>query len=919
MKQDIRKVKSIEDWIRYFSDNLGWEIDFDEIDDLDDITYDYEPEELGLKPESCAKIQSLKQLQPLTSDQPWGIFCIEFESKRFEITALRRILSSLIPRKRKYETEHKVWNLNDLLFICSWGEGNETTLGLAHFEERDGVLPQLKVIYCAPAKEDIHNITTFENRIGNLRWPDDPSDTEKWCNNWSAAFTSGYRETIHFAAELTLKLAEEARAIRDRILHTLEIETEQGYVHGLFSKFKEQLLHDMKEQDFADMYAQTIVYGLFSARCMDDTPETFSAAEAVRHIPNTNPFLKSLLQECLDVKTRSGISFDELEVGNVVDILARINPKEIVQDFGRQTGGGREDPVLHFYEEFLNAYDKTQKVQRGVYYTPQPVVNFIVRAVDDILKNEFGLKDGLASTETKLVEMPVEKAQKGASGLKTVMEKVEVPAVQVLDPATGTGTFLRQVILTIFENFKAAHKGEPAEVVQKVWNEYVPEHLLPRINGFELMMAPYAVAHMKLAMVLQETGYDFHSDKRLQVYLTNTLEEPGNSSAQLELFEDPLARESKEAVKIKKNAGISIILGNPPYSGGSQNKGTWILKLIEDYRMEPGGKVRLKEIKTHIDNDYVKFIRYAENTIDNGSDKIVAFINPRDYLFSPTFRGMRWQLLDYFDDIYIIDLHGDMRQNKNSKISDSDENVFDIQVGVCIEILVKRNNKSKLSNVYHYEIRGTRNEKFDFLNKTDFKNINFINVPQVEPFYSFKPQYVTQQLDSNVFSVNKLFIYSVNGIQTGRDIITIQNSKEEMEKFIDKFTKLEVEHAREIFNIGNDGRDWKIEWAQKDIINHTNDGSITPILYRPFDIKYTFYTGPNGKGFLQCPRGPIMQNMVNNNNFALIIGRQGQAVGNIEWCLSFISHGMPVDLNIFYRGGGMVFPLYIKKDDVFGM
>ena len=204
MKQDIRKVKSIEDWIRYFSDNLGWEIDFDEIDDLDDITYDYEPEELGLKPESCAKIQSLKQLQPLTSDQPWGIFCIEFESKRFEITALRRILSSLIPRKRKYETEHKVWNLNDLLFICSWGEGNETTLGLAHFEERDGVLPQLKVIYCAPAKEDIHNITTFENRIGNLRWPDDPSDTEKWCNNWSAAFTSGYRETIHFAAELTL-------------------------------------------------------------------------------------------------------------------------------------------------------------------------------------------------------------------------------------------------------------------------------------------------------------------------------------------------------------------------------------------------------------------------------------------------------------------------------------------------------------------------------------------------------------------------------------------------------------------------------------------------------------------------------------------------------------------------------------------
>ncbi len=906
MKQDIRTVKSIEDWIRYFSDNLGWYIDFDEIDDIDDITYQYTAEDLGLKPESFAKVKSLKQMAPLTNDQPWGVFCVEFEGKRFEVTALRRILSTLIPRKRRYITDRKTWNLNDLLFICSWGEGNETTLGLAHFEEREGVLPQLKVIYCAPAKEDTHNIRTFEERISHLEWPANPSDTERWRGSWSAAFTSGYRETIHFAAELTLKLAEEARAIRDRILHTLEIETEQGYVHGLYSKFKEQLLHDMKEQDFADMYAQTIVYGLFSARCMDDTPETFSAAEAVSHIPNTNPFLKSLLQECLDVKTRSGISFDELEVGNVVDILSRINPKKIVEDFGRQTGGGREDPVLHFYEEFLNAYDKTQKVQRGVYYTPQPVVNFIVRAVDDILKNEFGLKDGLASTETKLVEMPVEKAQKGASGLKTVMEKVEVPAVQVLDPATGTGTFLRQVILTIYENFKAAHKGKPAEAVQKAWNEYVPEHLLPRINGFELMMAPYAVAHMKLAMVLQETGYDFHSDKRLQVYLTNTLEEPGSSGSQMMLFSDPLAMESVEANKAKNNHGINIVLGNPPYSSSSTNRSQWIQTLNSVYKQD------LKERKINLDDDYIKFIRYGEYIVESTNLGILAYISNNSFLDGITHRAMRKHLMDSFNEIFIINLHGNVKKKEQAENGGKDENVFDIQQGVSINIFIRNNNKNKKCKVFSLDLQGLRDYKYKSLNEITLRN-GFVVIKPEFPNYFFVPKDFSLQNEyEEAIQIEQLFPLYNSGIQTKCDNIAVSYNRDTLENNLEYFkchSPVEIEnHFNRKSNSG-----WSAEKAKLDIVTNTNI-RILPYLYRPFDIRYIIYSNVSS-GIIGRPRSSVMDHMCYRNISLITVHFQTTFPFQHALVTNHLS-----DLNSISMQTGeqsFVFPLY-KYQEEFG-
>lgn len=584
MAQDLRKVNDIESLMAYFSEKLGWAIDPDDYYDIDDITYDFEASDLGLKEEAFAKITSLKQLRPLVDNQRWGIFFVNFESNRFEVSALRKILSGLIPARRN--SDHAVWDKKDLLFLCTWGERNKVTIGAAHFEDSEKGLPQIKMISCEPAVEDFTQINIFEQRLSKLAWPSDPADAEVWHDTWASAFTIRYRQTIQDSHTLTIRLAEEAQNIRNRILSTLEIEIANGYVHLLYNKFRETLVHDMTEQQFADMYAQTVVYGLFSARCMDETQDDFNAAEAVECIPNTNPFLKSLLQECLgSSNSKSKLSFDELEVGNIVDLLLHTKTDSIIADFNRQTGGGREDPVIHFYEEFLSEYDKTQRVQRGVYYTPQPVVNFIVRAVDDILKENFGVVDGLASTDKKKIKF-LRQSKKRTDGLfrNMVEDEKEVPAIQILDPATGTGTFLRQTILQIYQNFCDARKGQSKDTIQAEWNAYVPEHLLPRINGFELMMAPYAVAHMKLAMILKDTGYKFDSDERLQVYLTNTLEKPGNSEAQLTLWEDPLAFESVSANAVKKNTGINVVIGNPPYSNNSINRNEWILDLIALYK-----------------------------------------------------------------------------------------------------------------------------------------------------------------------------------------------------------------------------------------------------------------------------------------------------------------------------------------------
>ncbi len=906
MTYDIRNVKNITDLISYFSQNLGWDISIDDFDDIEDISYDFDAEDVGLKEDSFAKISSLRQLQPLVDGQKWGIFCVEFDSNRFEVSALRKILSGLIPRRRN-SADHAVWCQQDLLFICNWGSGNNRTIGVAHFEDKEKGLPQIKMISCAPALEDFTQIKVFEDRLSQLAWPKNTRNIEEWRQAWSSAFTTAYRQTIQDSSTLTIQLAAEAQNIRDRILEVLDVESRNGYVHLLYNKFRDTLIHDMTEQEFADMYAQTVVYGLFSARCMDFTQDDFSAEEAVDCIPNTNPFLKSLMKECLGSQNNSKLSFDELEIGNVVELLMHTKTDEIITDFNRQTGGGKEDPVIHFYENFLTAYDKMQKVQRGVYYTPQPVVSFIVSAIDSIIKDEFGYAQGLASTDRKKIRI-TRRSKRKVDGYHTLVEDTEdVPAIQILDPATGTGTFIRQVILQIYENFKQNNKDLSQKELREAWNKYVPEHLLPRVNAFELMMAPYAVAHMKLAMVLRDTGYNFGSDSRLNVYLTNSLEKPGNSDGQLTLWSDPLAMESIAANAVKKNAGINIVLGNPPYSISSANKGKWILDLLSDYKKD------LNERKVNLDDDYIKFIRYSQYVVQQGKGNgIIAFISNNSFLDGITHRTMRRMLLEQFESIYIINLHGNSKKKETAPNGDKDENVFDIQQGVSINILVAKQVKSKkMGRVYSYDLYGSREKKYDFLRSETLNSIKFEEIECEEPNYFFVPKDFSNADSYNAgFSIPELFCEYNSGVQTKRDKLVISFSEERVGDVLNDFASLSIEQIRRKYDLPADGRDWTIADAKADLKNHKKE--IVKILYRPFDYRYTAYTGFS-KGFMAYPRTKVFKHFMSHENVGLLVRRNTPPVDftHVFVCDTLISEGV---LGIDPNGREYVFPLYRYPD-----
>ena len=905
MALDIRKVNTLESLMMYFSEKLGWAIDPDNYYDIDDITYDFEAADLGLKEEAFAKITSLKQLRPLVDDQRWGIFFVNFESTRFEVSALRKILSGLIPSRRN--ADHAVWDKKDLLFLCTWGKYNRATIGAAYFEDAEKGLPQIKMISCEPAVEDFTQINIFEQRLAKLAWPSNPADTEAWHAAWSSAFTTRYRQTIQDVHTLTIRLAEEAQNIRDRILNILEIETSNGYVHLLYQKFKDTLVHDMTEQQFADMYAQTVVYGLFSARCMDESQDDFNATEAVECIPNTNPFLKGLLQECLGSKnTKSKLSFDELEVGNIVDLLLHTKTASIITDFNRQTGGGREDPVIHFYEEFLSEYDTLQRIQRGVYYTPQPVVNFIIRAVDDILKKDFGVVDGLASTSTKKVKFMRQSKKRIDGYYRTMVEdEMDVPAIQILDPATGTGTFLRQTILQIYENFRSARKGLSKNQIQSEWNAYVPRHLLPRINGFELMMAPYAVAHMKLAMVLKDTGYQFDTNERLKVYLTNSLEKPGNSDAQLTLFDDPLAYESISANAVKKNSGINIVLGNPPYSVSSSNKSEWIQNLISSY------KQGLNEKKLNLDDDYIKFIRYGQHVIETSGQGILAYISNNSFLDGVTHRQMRTELLKAFDYIYIIDLHGSSKRHEICPDGSKDENVFDIQQGVSINIFVKTTRSASPAIVQHMDMFGLRDYKYETLAQCSIKDILWQRLSPAQPYYFFAPKDFSKKAEyEKGFLLTELFDLNNSGIKTDRDSLFIDMDKDALAARDKILLSGEYDAAFiEKYHVENSS---SYNLTEKIKQKKFDPAFLQPIMYRPYDIQWIYYD----PAIISRPGYQTMKHML-HENWGLYVKRGFEdSDAPPAFCCNQL-----VCMRAWSRPGSIgseyLFPLY-RYDNVFG-
>jgi len=495
----LRAISTFPDLIRYLEDELDWPL---EQYGFEDLTFEYAPAELGLKDEDAAKVRAIHQLRPFHRAQPWGIFFVEFEPKRLPVVVLRRILSHLVLKKRASanKAQAAAWHLDDLLFISAFGDEatDQRQIAFAHFHQEAGDLPTLRVLGWDGADTVLkleHVAATLRER---LRWPSDPSDTDAWREQWSPAFRHRLGHVIRTADALADRLAVLARGIRDAARTLMDHESERGHLRRLHKAFQTALIHDLSEADFADTYAQTVTYGLLTAAISrtDMSAGRYGTALLAENVtdmvPITNPFLREMLQTFLRAGGRQGgIDFDELGIQDVVELLRgdETDLPAILRDFGNRTRG--EDPVIHFYEHFLSAYDKRLKIKRGIFYTPQPVVSYIVRSVDELLRTEFGLEDGLASTVTwseMAQRFPGIKIPDGTDPAS--------PFVVILDPATGTATFLVEVIDIIFKTLTArwSRQGLTDPQQRDAWNEYVPAHLLPRLHGYELMMAPYAIA-----------------------------------------------------------------------------------------------------------------------------------------------------------------------------------------------------------------------------------------------------------------------------------------------------------------------------------------------------------------------------------------------------------------------------------------
>ncbi|WP_131830958.1 type ISP restriction/modification enzyme [Mycobacteroides abscessus] len=727
------------------------------------------------------------------------------------------------------------------------------------------------------------------------RYEDFLSEVNAFLRQPPQAITSGKR-----LAEI---MGAKSRRVRDDILTILKTNTDpKADVAAMLRLMRETLVHDLDNARFADMYAQTLIYGLFVGRYNDDTPATFDRHEARRLVPKTNPFLLHFFDYIV------GPSFDE-HLARAVDELCavfRVSDVKTIVHKHLNSGGEHADPIIHFYEDFLKAYDPDIRKKMGAYYTPIPVVQFMVKHVDSLLKSDFKKAKGLADTEKveRNHRLYLTDLKTGKQSKRYKDEKRSYHRVQILDPAVGTATFLNETIKYLFSGFK----GQEGQ-----WPSYVTNHLLPRLNGFELMMAPYTIAHLKLGMTLDETKAGA-LDKRLGVYLTNTLEE-GIPHAP-DLFSVPLTEaitdESQIASSIKSERPIMIVIGNPPWSGESSNKTPYADSLLDKYRVEPGGQSKLDEQNSKwITDDYVKFIAFAEDMISRNGEGIMAMITNHGYLNNPTFRGMRWRLTKTFDRIEVLDLHGNSTKREVTPDGSADENVFDIRAGVSIIFAVKyKKGSSAPATVSFAELWGTRASKFKAL----AKEIEFEDLELNKKSYLFSPSDRTGEVDYEAgVGLTELFLVYATGVVTKNDSIAVDLEEEDLWTRMQDLGTLDAAALREKYSIKPDSRDWVLDKAIDDAKDHQSSDYIIDFAYRPFDTRKLFFTG-NPKGVVAYTQMKVMAHMTRGSNMAIVSGRQGQAVGMMPWNLAFVTDQVS-DLNMFYRGGGTVFPVLQNHED----
>ena len=739
------------------------------------------------------------------------------------------------------------------------------------------------------------------------------------------SFINQKAKDINNYDDLAKEMAAYTKTIRNAIESSLEIGTTTEELTQLKETFKKLLLLDIDNDKFADMYAQTIAYGLFTAKighAQDPGEFTFNRTTASIYFSNKIPFLKGLFDLVLGTDSVSKI---HKSTENLIDLFNTIDMTNILENFGRETR--TEDPVIHFYETFLAAYQASLRKSQGVYYTPEPVVNFIVRAVNDILVDRtiFDLEYGLGNRR-----------------------------VTILDPATGTGTFLYAVIKQIRDNF--------AKYDFDRWNNFLRDaELLKRLFGFELLMTPYTIAHLKLGLLLGDLGYKFTSEERLKIYLTNALEESIKQGDLIPGITQIIAEESSQAAKVKSEISVTVVLGNPPYSVSSQNASkrkrilnqderyladieytgsawnriykqgkagktitelTHIGELLELYK----GRVRLEGEKNiqPLDDDYIKFIRFAQYQIENNSQNagIVGFITNHSYLNGLIHRGMREELLKYFDQIYIMDLHGNSLLKETTPDGNIDQNVFDIQQGVAILIAVREKSKpdygstayksrdgiKEMAKVLYYDVWGSRENKYKFLESASLNNVNWIDLQPTAPNYFFAPKNLDYEDEyKRTLSITDIFPVYAAGSQTRRDNVCVDYDKENLiNRFSDIATNTNLEELKQKYKI-KDTEYWTLDKAKLHIQENEIESKLILYAYRPFDNRWVYYN-PNiiERG---DSRKELMEHLLKGNNMALLSCRQQVEPGFYHiFCSEILTERCIVSLKS--RELTYVFPLY---------
>jgi type I restriction-modification system DNA methylase subunit len=694
--------------------------------------------------------------------------------------------------------------------------------------------------------------------------------------------------TVNTAKELAGRLANVTHFIRDVIVDVMKSgePSLQKSFDTRFNAFKELLLPALKIDEFADLYAQTMTYGLFAAKLAASEEPNFTLLTAANHLFG-NKFLRRLF---LDVSEE----LDEIEIIrpyllDIVSLLNRANFKAILADFGKRTR--TEDPVVHFYETFLASYDPKLRESRGVYYTPEPGVQFIVNAVHYLLQTRFNLPWGLADGRVKL-----------------------------LDPATGTGTFLFYVILKIYEEV-VTNRKQAGQWKQK------SKELLNRIFGFELLIAPYVVSHLKLGLLLKTLDAPLEGrDERFHVFLTNTLEEGVTRAEQLSGMGYYIAEEASDAAFVKKQQEIVVVLGNPPYSGHSANASidkdgnpNFIGKLLREYYFVDGAPLGERNPKW-LQDDYVKFIRFGEWRIDKTGHGILAFITNHGYLDNPTFRGMRQHLMNTFDEIYVFDLHGNSKKKEKAPDGSKDENVFDIQQGVAIFIGIKQqaNSSSKSSKVFHADLWGLREQKYAKLQTSNLNEISWKELNPERPYYLFEPRDTSISAEYDMgWMITSIFGTGSSktdpgkkyglGICTHNDLLFVNFSKNEVSERVRLLANPHVSDQQILNELPVQESPYWNTSRERAKVRKTNwQENVLPVYYRPFDWRYIYYE----PALMEIGRGGASRHvMANARNSPLnLLLPRGYETENFEHVL--VSNGVTVHHAATRKEGHYVFPLY---------